>query len=108
MLDNCRPSRASRLVEENRVGKVMLMSRISKYAVADVEDCKGRRRRGRGGKVDGLPEEEERKEGRKEGGGEGTLAREVQWYNRAFDTQQTCGGAMQSSVKRVRDGQGSK
>lgn len=50
-----------------------------------------------------------KKEGGKEGGGgDGTLAREVQWYNRAFDTQQTCGGAMQSSVKRVRDGQGSK
>lgn len=62
MLDNCRPRRGSTLVEDYRVGKVMSMERISKYAVADVEDCKGRRR---AGKVDGCLKKKGRREGRR-------------------------------------------
>lgn len=36
------------------------------------------------------------------------LSQWVQRYNRALDTKPTCGGAMQSSLKRVRERQGSK
>lgn len=40
----------------------MSMERISKYAVADVEDCQGRRRVG---KVDGCLKKKGRREGRR-------------------------------------------
>ena len=43
-------------------------------------------------RVEGLPEEgrERVQEAR---GFSGILASKVRWYNRAFDTKQTCGGA---------------
>lgn len=83
----------------------MSMESISNIAYAHVEDCRGR---GRAGKIDGCLKKKGRRKGRKEGGDARDFSLVGTMVQSRIDTQQTCGGAMQSSLKRVRDGQGSK